>query len=156
MPNFASRIGKLVFSGVIAFCAAAIFVSVMWTVWAIGPSVERAWRPVVGKLEILSRVEIEPGITEINARFRKIRDCEYVSVAWYVGNPNSDFRQVRVQTIVDPEQLQEAQAPTRPLGTSIAGPWRVAMTADDLDNNSFAILTHRCHPFWMTTTNFYP
>lgn len=156
MPNFASQFGRLVYNGVIAFCAAVIFCSVLWTVWAIGPSIERARLPVVGKLEILSKSEIEPGVVQIEARFRKARDCEYVSVAWYVGHPNEDFRQVRVQTILDTAQLTEVQSSTRPLGTSIAGPWRIAMSMDDLENNSFAILTHRCHPFWLTTTNFWP
>lgn len=156
MPDFNSRIGKLVMACIIAFCAAIIFVAVIAFVWAVGPAAERANFPVVGKLQVLDSIEVEPGITEIHAKFTKRRDCEYVSVAWYVGHPNEEYRQVRVQTIVDEAQLQEIVSPTRPLGTSIAGPWRIAMSLNDFENNSFAILTHRCHPFWLTTTNFYP
>jgi len=156
MPDFRSRIGKLIFTCVIAFCASIMFVAVIATTWAVGPESERKHFPVVGKLQILNAVEIEPGITEINARFTKRRDCEYVSVAWYVGHPNEENRQVRVQTIVEERQLQEVLSPSRPVGTAVAGPWRIAMSLNDFQNNSFAILTHRCHPFWLTTTNFYP
>lgn len=156
MPDFRSRAGRLITACVISFCAAVIFVAVIATVWSVGPAVERAKLPVVGKLQVLSATEVEPGITEIQARFVKRRDCEYVSVAWFVGHPNEEFRQVRVQTIVETEQLQEINSPTRPVGTNVAGPWRIAMSLADFENNSFAILTHRCHPFWLTTTNFYP
>lgn len=151
-----STIGGVASFSVKVFCAVIVMVATLWTVWAVGPSVERNWRPVVGKLEILSAVEVEPGVTEIQAQFRKIRDCEYLNVAWYVGDPNGDFRQVRVQTIVDPEMLNEIASPTRPVGTNTAGPWRIAMSLDDLQHNAFAILSHQCHPFWVTRTNFYP
>lgn len=156
MPNFESRLEKLIYVSIKAFCAAVVFVATIWTVWAVGPSAERNWQPVVGKLQILDAKEIEPGITEIHARFRKFRDCEYVGVAWYLGTPSGEFEQVRVQTIVDNEQLSENIAPTLPVGVSIAGPWRIAMSLNDLKDNSFAILTHKCHPFWLTMTNFYP
>ena len=152
----AVKISNLIVSGIIAFCFCVGIFSAVITVWSFGPAVERAWFPVVGKLQILRSTEIEPGITEIYAQFRKVRDCEYVSVAWYIGNPNGDFQQVRVQTIVNPDMLNEVQSPTRPLGTSNAGPWRIGMSLADLKNNSFAILSHQCHPFWVTRTNFYP
>jgi hypothetical protein len=155
MPNQDAFFGRLVFRGVIAFCAAIIFACTLWTVWAIGPAVERQWRPVTGKLEITSKVEIEPGVVELRARYRKIRDCEYVSAGWYVGNPNGDYREVRVQNIIETDQLRIANT-SRPVGTSDIGPWRVGMSLDELNSNSFAIITHRCHPFWLTTTQFYP
>jgi len=147
---------KFAFSGVIAFCAMIGIFSAIWIVWSVGPSVERSWQPVVGKLQVLDAIEIEPGVTEIHARFRKIRDCNYLSVAWYVGNPNSEFRQVRVQTMTDDASINDIPSPNRPLGWQSAGPWRIAMSLNDFENNSFAILTHQCHPFWVTTTNFYP
>lgn len=148
--------GKLAVATVVTFCACVVAVATVWTIYAVGPAVERTWRPVVGKLQVLSAVEIEPGITEIHAQFRKVRDCEYLNVAWYVGDPNGEFRQVRVQNLVDPDALNEVISPTRPLGLSVAGPWRIAMSLDDFEHNSFAILSHQCHPFWVTRTNFYP
>jgi hypothetical protein len=147
---------KFVISGVIAFCFCVGMFSAVITIWSVGPAVERSWLPVVGKLQIEEVVEIEPGIVEVYAHFTKVRDCTYISVAWYVGNPNGDFRQVRVITIVDPEMLNEVQSPSRPIGTSKVGPWRIGMTLTDFEKNSFAILQHQCHPFWITTTNFWP
>lgn len=155
MP-LSSKYSQYVISGVIAFCFCVGLMSSVIFIWSVGPTIERTWLPVVGKLEITDMIEIEPGVTEIHAKFRKVRDCEYISVAWYVGNPNGDFRQVRIQTIVDPNMLDDTETSNRPLGSSTAGPWRVGMSLDDLKNNSFAILRHQCHPFWITTTNFWP
>lgn len=155
MPDQATFWGRLVYRAVIGFCAAVVFICTLWTAFSIGPAVERSRFPVTGKLEITSAEEIEPGVVELHALYRKIRDCEYVSAGWYVGSPNGDYREVRVQNIVDTDQLRVANA-SRPVGTSVIGPWRVAMSLADLKNNAFAIITHRCHPFWLTTTNFYP
>lgn len=151
-----NKFGRYITAAIISFCVLIGLISGVVFVWSVGPAIEREWFPVVGKLEILAANEIEPGVVEIEARFRKVRDCQYLSVQWNVGNPNADARQVRVQTIVDPQALNEIASPSRPLGTTIAGPWRIAMTLDDLRDNSFAILKHQCHPFWVTTTQFYP
>lgn len=151
-----NRLFRLTFVIVQMFCATIALFMTIWTIWAIGPAVERHFLPVVELLRIVSAVEIEPGHVEIYAQFRKVRDCRYLSISWYVGQPTKDFRQVRVQTITDDAALSDHYNPSRPLGLSNAGPWRVAIEMDDLLENSFAVLSHQCHPFWVTTTNFYP
>ena len=125
----------------------------VFTVYAVGPPLETKWRPVVSKLEILSVEPAPMGKTKIRAAFRKLRDCEYLGIAWFVGTRATDFERVSVELMRDPN---DTSSPSRPLGYQKVGPWVIGMPPDELRSHSFAQLQHRCHPFWNSITEFYP
>jgi hypothetical protein len=148
-----SRLGALGVFIVKAMAATTVFFSGAFTVYAVGPALETRFFPVVSKLEILSIKPTEDGRTEIKAAFRKIRECEYVGISWFVGKRPDDFQRV---SLVLMREANDTSSPDRPLGYQRAGPWIIGIPIEDVRNNSFARLTHRCHPFWTTTTEFYP
>jgi hypothetical protein len=135
------------------FCAAIAFFATLYTIWLVGPSIETRFRPVVSKLQILSMEPTADGRTKIKAGFTKLRDCEFVGIAWFVGDRPRDFERVSVVLQRDPA---DNGSPDRPLGYQRAGPWIIGMPPADLKSNSFARLSHRCHAFWTTITEFYP
>lgn len=135
-------------------CAAVIFASVLYVIWAVGPAIETRFAPVVGKLQILS---IEPGqmegTTEIHAAFQKLRECEYLGISWFHGTKEGGFERVPITLL---RQEGDTSSPNRPVGFQKAGPWIIGIPPDELTGNSFAQLRHQCWPFWVTTTDFYP
>lgn len=134
-------------------CATTLFFAFVFTVYAIGPSLETRYWPVVSKLDVLSIRETAAGHTEIKAGFRKLRDCEYIGLVWFLGSRPDDFQRV---SVILQREAGDTSSPNRPIGYQKAGPWIIGMSPADLRGKSFAQLVHRCHPFWMTTTEFYP
>lgn len=134
-------------------CSVVIFFAFVFTAYAVGPALETTYWPVVSKLEILSIKPTADGRTEIRAAFRKMRDCEYIGLAWYVGTRPDNFERVSVILLRDGDGTA---SPNRPVGYQKAGPWIVGLPPNELTGQSFAQLTHRCHPFWTTVTDFYP
>lgn len=147
------RSARLVSSAIVASCAAVIFCCTIWLVFALGPAIETKLAPAVSKLRILDLHDNADGLAEISAEFTKLRDCEYIGIAWYRGSPSGGFERVPVILL---RREGDTSSPNRPVGTQRAGPWIIGMPAADITGNSFAQLTHRCHPFWVTTTEFYP
>ncbi|HEY9155593.1 MAG TPA: hypothetical protein VIM69_10700 [Opitutaceae bacterium] len=134
-------------------CATIIVLCTVGGFYSLGPALETTYWPVVSKLQI-EKTEWQPdGWVKLRVRFKKLRDCEYVNLAWYKGNRPDDFERVAVIVQRDPK---DTGSPNRPLGTQRAGPWLVAVTEEELKYQSFAQLWHRCHPFWTTVTEFYP
>lgn len=136
-----------------SFSAAVIFVSTMLTIYTIGPALETRLFPVVGKLTIERMVAVDPTTTNVSAYFNKIRNCEYLGIAWYRGTRADGFE--RVPMIVM-RQDGDDSSPNRPVGAQRSGPWQVSIPMDEIRVNSFVELKHQCHPFWPTTTEFYP
>ena len=134
-------------------CAIVIFFSFVFTTYAIGPALETKYRPVVSKLEITSIKETTDGRTEIRAAFRKLRNCEYIGLAWYVGTRPDNFERVPVTLMRDQD---DTGSPNRPIGYQSVGPWIIGLPPSQLRGRSFAQLMHRCHPFWTTVTDFFP
>ncbi|WP_105430240.1 hypothetical protein [Neorhizobium sp. T6_25] len=148
-----NRISHAIVVGVKMLCAVVAFFAMVFTVYAVGPAMETRFFPVVGKLDILTIEPTADGQTQIRAAFRKIRDCEYVGIAWFSGDRPGDFDRVSVQLMREPN---DTSSPNRPVGYQRAGPWIIGLPVSEVRNRSFAQLTHRCHPFWTTTTDFYP
>jgi hypothetical protein len=134
------------------FCGAVIVIATIFTVFLVGPAVETRYFPVVDKL-IIDRMEWQgPSVTRIWATFRKLRECEYVGISWFSGT-RDDFE--RVPVILHREK-GDTSSPNRPVGYQHAGPWDIGVPIYDIPTKSFARLSHRCHGFWTTTTEFYP
>lgn len=134
-------------------CATVIVISLLGGFYSLGPKLETARWPVVSKLKILKVEETPEHWTKIQVSFTKLRDCEYLGVSWYLGARTNMFERVAVVLQRDPPDVG---SPNRPLGTQRAGPWLIAINEHDFYNRSFALVFHRCHPFWNTITEFYP
>lgn len=141
------------FHAIKAVCGIVMFISGVFIFYTVGPSIETRFFPVVSKLQILSIKAVDADHTEIRAGFRKLRNCEYLGIAWYVGTRPDDIERVAVAVMRDRNDTSD---PNRPVGYHKAGPWIVTLPLDDVEKRSFAQLAHRCHPFWTTITEFYP
>lgn len=134
------------------FCVVAIGLALLWTAYIIGPHIEAKYFPVVSKLTITDMRE-DGGRAMIYAQFTKHRNCEFLGISWYRGDQGEGFERVPVALLREPG---DSSSPNRPLGLQRAGPWEVAMSPEEIRGNSFAKLSHRCHVFWVSTTDFYP
>ena len=151
--SFRSTLGEWLEFIAKVFCGSVIIMGVIFSVWAVGPSLENRYFPVVSKLKIADLRADSDGNAIIMAEFTKVRNCEYLGVAWYRGSRNQGFERVPV---ILQRRAGDRSNPNRPLGTQRSGPWLVGMPVVEIDGNSFAELFHRCHPFWISKTDFYP
>lgn len=148
-----SRTFSIVYTSVKALCVTVIVLCTIGLFYSIGPALETTYWPVVSKVKVEQLKPGTQGWTIIRANFTKLRDCEYVGLAWFKGTRPDGFERVAVIVQRDP---QDTGSPNRPVGTQRAGPWLIAVTPEEFKYQSFAQLWHRCHPFWTTVTEFYP
>ena len=134
-------------------CAVIIFFASSFTIYTVGPAIETKWFPVVSKLRIIDVSEDENGNAVILAEFTKLRDCEYLGLAWFRGKPDKRFERVPVILM---RQEGDTSSPNRPTGSQRAGPWVIGMSPAEVPKGSFARLYHTCHGFWTTTMDFWP
>ncbi|QYX56699.1 hypothetical protein K1T73_16960 [Roseovarius sp. SCSIO 43702] len=112
-------------------------------IFAVGPWIESRAFPVTRDTVIRQPHTTGAGVS-LFVSFRKVRQCEFLSLAWYRGP---------VRHIVDFEPTAEQAPRTRPSGEQLAGPWLIRDLASL--SGSRAIAYHRCHPLWITVTEFY-
>jgi hypothetical protein len=136
-----------------AFCAAIVFFAAAITIYTVGPAIETRLFPVVSKLRILSIAPEGADQSRILAEFTKLRSCEYIGLAWFHRIAPGGFERVPVILLRRPG---DDSSPNRPEGLQRAGPWIVGIPPQEIASSSFAQLSHRCHPFWVTTTEFWP
>lgn len=137
-----------------AVASAVIFFCTMLTIWTVGPAIETAFFPAVSKLRIISERSLSDGTTELYVSYNKLRgECDYIGLAWYYGDRNAEFGRA---SVILGRKPGDTSSPNRPKGQQTSGPWTIGLTLDELKNHSFAQLSHRCHPFWTTTTDFFP
>lgn len=115
-----------------------------------GPVLDRNF-PVVTNTEIHKIKEISNKEVEIWVTFDKRRNCEFLGLSWYIGDPNDGFSKTWLIFLDDGKDSE----PTRPAGKQIAGPWLIGISRDNLFLKSFALATHQCNPLWKTRTIFY-
>lgn len=121
--------------------------------FAAGPALESRYWPVLGKLEFTKVESVTDNTSIVRVRFTKERDCEYMGIAWYYGSSPGISERVSMIPIRDPE---DTSSPNRIVGMQSAGPWRLAIPAGEVSTKSYVVAYHRCHPFWTTSTKFYP
>lgn len=106
--------------------------------------------PVVRNVDVEYLGEADVGIY-VSASFDKVRACEFIGISWY--DSFGDRSPILFEEEADGEN---GEIPTtRPVrDAQQAGPWKL-IGIDRLDG-SMAIVSHRCHPLWITYTRFYP
>lgn len=119
----------------------------------IAPYVETRYFPVVGKMQIEAMESQGPDKTRVWASFTKLRNCDYIGIAWFHGRRDTGFIRVPLTLLRPPGDVS---SPNRPLGTQNTGPWIVDIPEKDITENSFVELYHHCTPFWVSRTEFYP
>ena len=136
-----------------AACATVTMVTLLYIVFLVGPAMETRWNPVLDKLQIQSITPLSDKESELYVAFRKRRDGEYVGMAWFRDDGEAGLERV---ALVQMRRPGDVTPPNRPLGLQRAGPWHVAIPAGEVRARSVVEVLHRCHPFWMTRTRFYP
>jgi len=145
---------RLMFAVMQALLIVITFVSSIVIVFTAGPTIETRFFPVTSKLLIERMVSDGPDKTNVYAAFEKLRDCEYLGIAWYRGS--LDQRGFERVPLILLRQEGDNSSPNRPVGFQRSGPWVVSIPLEEIKTNSFVRLSHKCHPFWVTTTEFYP
>lgn len=125
------------------------------TIWSVGPSIEARFLPVATKLNVHQMVSDPAGTKIESASFVKLRDCQFHGIAWFHILGGNQVVQVPVISM----QQQPGALPgfyNRPTGSNVVGPWFIGLKLREVVYHSFARVEHRCHPFWITNTPFYP
>jgi hypothetical protein len=98
--------------------------------------------PVIGAFTVAS---IEEGI--VTGSFLKLRSCDFEGVDWYYTDGNK--RIPAALTFIE-------KAKIRPIGRQMYGPWKVNIPSTEIEERSYVIIRHNCHPFFDTLTKVYP
>jgi len=121
-------------------------------IWPIlvtfGPDIEGRLFPVVVSTELTKITEEDETHSMIYGTSRKIRKCSFYKMEWYYGSP-------RGENVLVPLEVME-RSRIRDNGEFTFGPWMLNLDKELARKESFAIVYHRCHPFWMTKTHFWP
>lgn len=126
------------------------FVAVMTVVavpimWPLAAEMAGRFLPVVTRAEVVQAVPSTDGAA-VFVRFEKRRQCEFVGLSWY----DTLDRRLRIDFAPHADNAPRS----RPVGRQYTGPWLLYGVTDI--EGTRATVTHRCHPFWLTYTTFYP
>jgi hypothetical protein len=122
---------------------ATLFVLIA-ALFVAGPSLESRLLPVTTHAVVTEEVEDATGVLFF-VNFVKRRQCEFLGLAWYIGAR-------RVPVDFTPTDQQRVLG-TRPAGPQEAGPWHLPGVRTLEGTQAWAL--HRCHPLWLTVTEFY-
>lgn len=115
-----------------------------------GPKIEGMVFPVITGTKI-THVTTDPDTNSISVwgSANKRRACGYNRMEWHY-NPGSTSSTVVPILFRNPPVVH-------PNGHFTFGPWDIDfLTRQDVIQNSFVQVFHRCHPFWLTESRFYP
>ncbi|MGB3555857.1 MAG: hypothetical protein WBA25_14600 [Jannaschia sp.] len=127
--------------------AVSLFMALTPAVFTAAPLLEGRLFPVTKDTMVVGQDVMRDG-TRFDVKFRKVRNCTFLGLAWYAGRTQLPF------DFGPPDLTREPTATlSRAVGLQRAGPWRIYGQARIEDLRAFAL--HRCHPFWITTTRFY-
>jgi hypothetical protein len=90
--------------------------------------------------------------TEIVMTFDKVRLCNpFLGMDWYVETPRG-YEKVPHRYV---RAYADDQDSSRPTGVNVSEPWIISVPYVDF-GRTFAEVQHRCHPYWITVTQFWP
>ncbi|MEP2641709.1 hypothetical protein [Roseobacter sp.] len=111
-------------------------------VLTVGPYLENRFFPVLRGPQILIEEAGSNGVSFF-VRLHKLRPCTFEGVVWYADD-------VQMPVDIAPST---GDARSRPLDGPYAGLWLVRGV--QTTTGSRAYVYHRCHPLWVTITEFY-
>lgn len=114
------------------------FIAAAWSSVFLVKHTELSYFPVVKHTDIIeSQFDPRNKTLLVYLRFVKVRDCEFIKVAWYDSEGH----------IVDVEFNDNRGS--RPPSFNEVGPWRVSLS--DLTGSELYV-QHRCHAGWSQWT----
>lgn len=126
-----------------------LFGLLVWPMLAtFAPRIEGKLYPVVVSTELTQVRPIDETNSMIYGAARKVRDCSYIRIEWYYGDPNGRHVLVPLD-ILEPSKI-------RGDGQFSFGPWQLNLGKDLVREETFALVYHDCHPFWPTVSQFWP
>ena len=117
-----------------------------------GPVLEQKFFPVTSDSEIIRSESDGPDHVKIWVAFKKGRTCTFMDLTFYKVGASGHYLQVTHEFLDD----KGGGTNSRPEGKQVAGPWRLAITPEDLMGNLVGYTRHSCHILWDTVTKFYP
>ncbi len=105
--------------------------------------------PVVGDFAI-REVRTEGDAIVISGDMAKRRDCTFLSLSFYAGDPD-DLERPRERLHVTFLDQPDGVDPSRLPGRQPWGPWRLERPRDADHPTVFMRATHHCHPLWNTS-----
>lgn len=103
----------------------------------------------------------EPPYVDVYVQFEKVRDCDFLIEEIEVNgkivrvNRSLTWRDLDGRRLLIEFEPEDALLPdSRPTGPAVAGPWRIYGIR--AVSNTEAVVVHRCHPLWLTRTQFHP
>lgn len=127
-------------------------VALVWVAILIGksnllPHLEGALFPVLGGTSITRATQRADGVTVFYGRATKLRECAFRRVEWFWKLGEVDV----------PLPLYFLRSDgLRPIADFAFGPWGISLPKDRLLRESYGVVWHKCHPFGLTATRFYP
>ena len=100
--------------------------------------IEHEYQPVIADFQVNEIIHAEDGSIAISGSMRKVRNCEMVGLYAFSG----------ARTLLI--GFEDGQVGSRPLGVQSWGPWRLR---PDTGAPLRIYSSHRCHPFWLSTTD---
>ena len=113
---------------------------------AVGGRVEGHLFPVVSHAEISDLQAVGETRSRVWGHASRLRQCSFDHLVWFLGDENDNARA---------DVVFEEGTKARGQGAFSFGPWLVQLRPQQLRDRSFAVVYHRCHPFWLTETRFY-
>lgn len=127
---------------------AVLAIILIWFATIIGPKIESVIFPIVRNVQVQKFEFIDKSHTQILGSAEKLRECTFLKLEWYYGKPDSAHVLVPVK-FLEGNKIREG-------GLFDFGPWEISLGVDQIKNQTFAIVYHRCHPFWVSETKFFP
>lgn len=129
-----------------------LYVLASGIVWAFEDSIARLYGhafPVVSEAMLSDpRPSPPPRYAAIwHAEAAKLRDCQYVSIEWFLG-PRGGRRTQVVAEFLDPPQV-------RPQGPLVWDGLRIALDPTNVLENSHADVLHDCGWPWLVRSRFF-
>ncbi len=135
------------FNILFAFLMGLVFLPFIAT---MGPVVEMKLDPVVSR-SVITHIERNDVLEEMLfwGEATKLRQCNYDHVEWFSGDPNGAHSRLTME-------IKENGAINNKGDKFAFGPIKVYINEYQLRNNTFAVVYHDCHWFWLSQSVFYP
>jgi hypothetical protein len=136
-----------------------IAAGILGAAWSVAGRIEGHFFPVVTDIEITSIEPMAGGWSRVWGTFEKPRDCGFRGLDVILGGETwVDWRSMEGAKIRKPggEDGTGAAAPESNPNLEHFGPWQVQVDGRQLETKTRMIARNRCHPFWLTVTEFYP
>jgi hypothetical protein len=130
----------------ISFLIGGLFMLAAFYLTPLAGRVEGQLFPVATDVRITATERTGTTWTRFWGGFDKVRDCDFVRIDWAL--------QIGENYAVADFRFDEGPK-IRYEGGEDFGPWAVQLSTEQLQERGYAVVFHRCHPFWLTETLFY-